>query len=75
MVSSRTLEAILQEIRKNTIPHEEESYDAFNQRTWHMTLLRWEQEKPELPRVQEQQAKSRQASRRAGKPQVEKDED
>ncbi len=72
-MTSRSLETVLAEIRATTESFPEETPGAYYQRTYHLGLLRWEQERQiaELPRVQEQLAKSRQASRRAGKPEKE----
>ncbi len=75
MVSSRSLEAILEEIRANTDRFPGEGLDAFNQRTWHLALMRWEQEKPELPRVKAIREQSVQASKRAGRPEKPKEDE
>ena len=77
MVSSRSIETILAEIRRDTPQQDGEGVDAFMKRTWHLALLRHENESPAptLPKVVERQARSRQAVKRAGKIIPEREED
>ncbi len=75
MVSSRSLEVILAEIRETTLPHPDEGYEAFMKRTYHMGIVRWQNELPELPNVKAVQERSKQASRRAGKPEKPKEDE
>ncbi len=73
MVSSRSIETILAEIRRDTPQQEGEGVDAFMKRTWHLALTRHENESP-APALPTQRVRSNQASKRQGKPQVEKEE-
>ena len=76
-MTSRSLETVLTEIRATTEPFPGEGSGAYLQRTYHLGLMRWEQERQiaELPNVKAVREQSVRASKRAGKPEQKKDED
>ncbi len=76
-MTSRSLETVLAEIRATTESFPEETPGAYYQRTYHLGLLKWEQERQiaELPLVAEVQARSKQMSKRVGRPEKPKEDE
>jgi hypothetical protein len=65
------LEEVVRDMRERTPMHPDENLLQFDARVFHLSLMLIEQSKEELPNVKAVQERSKQASKRAGKPEKE----